>query len=149
MSAYTQILYQIVFSTKYRKPCLLKPAREQVFAYMMGIAKNRKCHPFVINGVENHVHILTHLHPSVSLSSLVKDIKIGSHIFIDENKILPGFSSWQAGYAAFTYSKEALPNLIRYIENQEAHHRKVTFEREYRKTLEEQGVKFDERYLFE
>ncbi len=149
MSTYTQIIYQIVFSTKYRKKTLLKPSRQKVFAYMLGILKNKKCHPYIINGVEDHVHILTHLHPTVSLASLVKEIKISSHSFIDEQGLLPGFTNWQNGYGAFTYSKDSLPNLIRYIENQESHHHRDTFEDEYRRLLEEHGVEYDERYIFE
>lgn len=149
MSTYTQIIYQIVFSTKYRRKSLLKPAREKVFAYMVGILKNKKCYPYIINGVEDHVHILTHIHPTVSLASLVKEIKISSHSFIDEQGFLPGFTNWQNGYGAFTYSKDALPNLIRYIENQETHHHQDSFESEYRRLLDEHGVEYDERYIFE
>jgi len=149
MSTYTQILYQIVFSTKYRKKCLLKPSRDMVFAYMAGILKNKKCHPYIINGVEDHVHILTHIHPTVSLAQLVKELKISSHSFIDDHGLFPGFSNWQNGYAAFTYSEGSLPNLIRYIENQEAHHHKASYETELRGLLEEHGVEYDERYIFE
>ncbi len=106
MSTYTQIIYQIVFSTKYRRKTLWKPSREKVFAYMTGILKNKKCHPYIINGVEDHVHILTHIHPTISLASLVKEIKISSHKFIDEQGLLPQFENWQNGYGAFTYSTD-------------------------------------------
>lgn len=149
MSTHTQIVYQIVFSTKNREKCLLKPSREEVFSYMRGVLWNKKCHPYIINGVEDHVHILTHLHPTISLSSLVKEVKVASHAFIKDNHLIPSFNRWAIGYGAFTYSKDALPNLIRYIKNQEAHHRAESFESEYRKVLEENGVEFDERFLFE
>ncbi len=149
MSNHIQVIYQIVFSTKYRRKCMLKQTRPQVFAYMGGILKNRKCKPFIINGIEDHVHILTHIHPTVALSTLVKEIKMGSHSFIEKNRLFPDFKNWQNGYGAFTYSSNALPNLMRYIENQELHHRGVQFEEEYVSLLEEQHVEYDAQYLFD
>jgi putative transposase len=149
MSTYTQIIYQIVFSTKYRRKCMLKQTRPKVFAYMAGILKKKNCKPFIINGIEDHVHILTHIHPSISLASLVKDIKMSSHSFIDHTGHFPDFKNWQNGYGAFTYSKDALPNLIRYIENQDVHHHGIPFEEEYISMLEEHGIEYDERYIFD
>lgn len=115
MSTYTQILYQIVFSTKEREPVLLKENRPLLFKYIYGILKNKNCHLYRINGVSDHIHILTSLHPSVSLSSLVKDIKISSSVFIKENILFPGFSGWQDGYGAFTYSFGEVNKLIEYV----------------------------------
>ncbi len=149
MSTYTQILYQIVFSTKNREKCMLKQTRQQVFAYMVGIIKNKHCHPYIINGVEDHVHILTHIHPTVPLATLVKEIKMASHSFIDEYGLFPQFKNWQTGYGAFTYANIALPNLIQYIKNQESHHNSNSFEQEFVSLLEEAGIKYDERYLFD
>ena len=91
MSTYTQILYQIVFSTKYREPLLNKSNREELFKYIWGVLKNKNCHLYRINGVEDHLHIVTHLHPSVSLASLVKDIKVSSSIYIKENNLFISF----------------------------------------------------------
>ncbi len=68
MSTYTQILYQIVYSTKYRRPTLVKENRSELFKYIWGILKNKKCHLYRINGVEDHLHIVTHIHPSVGRS---------------------------------------------------------------------------------
>ena len=73
MSTYTQILYQIVFSTKYREHTLTKPGREELYRYISGVLKNKNCHLYQIGGVADHLHIVTHLHPSVALASLVKD----------------------------------------------------------------------------
>lgn len=88
MSTYTQILYQIVFGTKYREKVLLKDGRDELFKYITGLIKNKNCHLYIINGVEDHIHIVTHLHPTVSLSSLVKDIKLASSIYIKEKTCL-------------------------------------------------------------
>lgn len=148
MSTYTQILYQIVFSTKNRMPVMRKEKRDELFKYISGILENKKCHLYQLNGVEDHLHILTHLHPSVALSDLVKDIKIASSIFIKENNLFPGFTGWQVGYGAFTYSNEAKVRLIRYIKNQEEHHRKKNFREEYIGLLKEHDIPFEEKYLF-
>ncbi len=78
MSTYSQIMYQIVFSTKRREPVLTKGKRPELFKYIWGILKNKKCHLYRINGVQDHLHIATHLHPTVALASLVKDIKVAS-----------------------------------------------------------------------
>ncbi len=147
MSTYTQILYQIVFSTKYRKPVLIKENREKLFKDIWGILKNKDCHLYRINGIEDHLHIVTHIHPSISLSSLVKDIKLGSSSYIKEKQLFPDFKSWQEGYAAFTYTIKEKERLIRYVQNQEKHHKKMTFKEELIKLLKEHGVEFDERYL--
>ncbi len=147
MSTYTQILYQIVFVTKHRRPCLLKEGREDLFRYISGVLKSKNCHLYRINGVEDHIHILTHIHPTVALSTLVQSIKVSSSIFIKESQIFPGFDEWQPGYCAITYSNSALNNLIEYVKNQEAHHKKLTSKDELKKALEEHNISYDERYL--
>ena len=147
MSTYTQILYQIVFSTKYREPTLIKNNRDELFKYIWGVLKNKKCHLYRINGVEDHLHIVTHLHPSVSLSSLVKDIKVSSSLYIKEQNLFEEFTNWQDGYGAFTYSIKEKDRLIEYVKNQEEHHRIKTFKEEYIELLHEHGIEFDEKYL--
>ena len=147
MSTYTQILYQIVFGTKYREKVLLKDGRDELFKYITGLIKNKNCHLYIINGVEDHIHIVTHLHPTVSLSSLVKDIKLASSIYIKENSLFKDFINWQEGYGAFTYSIKEKDRLIEYVKNQEEHHRKKSFREEYVKLLGEHGIEFDEKYL--
>lgn len=147
MSTYTQILYQIVFSTKSRKPTLFKENRTELFKYIWGILKNKKCHLYRINGVEDHLHIVTHIHPTVALASLVKDIKLAASAHIKENNLFPDFRGWQEGYAAFTYSIDAKDNLIEYVKNQEAHHKTKTFKEELIALLLEHGIEFEEKYL--
>jgi putative transposase len=94
MSTYTQILYQIVFSTKYRDPTLCKRGRPELFKHMTGLLKKKNCHLYRINGIEDHLYIATHIHPSVALADLVKDIKLASTDFIKTNKIFPDFNGW-------------------------------------------------------
>ena len=147
MSTYKQILYQIVFSTKERQPVLHIENRPQLFKYIYGILKNKNCHLYRINGVEDHLHILTSIHPSIALSSLIKDIKIGSSLHIKENHLFPSFTNWQEGYGAFTYSIDSLDNLIEYVKNQVEHHKKITFRDEFIAMLKEHNIVFDEKYL--
>ena len=147
MSTYTQILYHIVFSTKERVPCLSKSHREDLYRYIWGIIKNKKCSLIRINGVEDHLHILTTLHPSICLADFVKDIKTSSTLWIKENKIFPTFVYWQEGYGAFTCSNAEKPAIVDYIINQEEHHKRISFADEMRKLLIEHRIEFDERYF--
>lgn len=147
MGTYTQILYQIVFGTKFRKPVLLKQNRELLFKHISGIVRNKKCHLYIINGVEDHIHILTHLHPSVSLASLVKDVKISTSLFIKERNLFSNFEGWQEGYGAFTYAFKDKDRLINYIKRQEQHHKRKAFREEYLKLLKEHDVGFEEKYV--
>jgi putative transposase len=147
MSTYTQIIYQIVFGTKYRRHVLCKENRDELFRYMTGILQSKNCHVFRINGIEDHLHILTHLHPSISLSNLVKDIKLASSCYIREKNLFPEFQGWQEGYGAFTYSVREKDRLIEYVKNQEEHHKTRSYKDEYTKMLKENDIDFDEKYL--
>lgn len=147
MATYTQIYYHIVFTTKNREPALIADNRESLFRYIWGILKNNDCHLYRINGVEDHLHILTGLHPTVCLSDLVKSIKISAAKWIKENRFFPNFQQWQDGYGAFTISHSDRDSVVEYIKNQEAHHRRVSFQDEFRDMLKRFGVEFDEKYL--
>jgi REP element-mobilizing transposase RayT len=109
--------------------------------------EEKKCHLYRINGVEDHIHIATHVHPTIALADLVKAIKVSSAVFIKEQGLFPKFKAWQEGYGAFTYSIQEKETLIAYIKNQEAHHEKISFKDEYIALLKEHGISFDERYL--
>jgi len=147
MNTYTQILYQIVFSTNNRERVLVKHNHTELFKYIWGILQKKRCHLYRINGVSDHIHIVTHIHPTVSLSSLVKDIKLSSSNYIKSFNLFPNFSGWQEGYGGFTYSFKEKDHLIEYVKNQEAHHQKISFCDEFITLLEEHGIEFDERYL--
>ena len=148
MSTYTQILYQIVFGTKHHEKTLSVDNRDELYRYMTGILKNQHCHVYRINGIEDHLHIVTHLHPSVALADLIKDMKLASSGFIKENKLFPHFKGWQDGYGAFTYSIKEKDRLIEYVKNQQEHHRIKTHREEVIELLKEHGIEVDDRYLF-
>ena len=147
MSTYTQILYQIVYSTKYREKTLEAENRKELYKYIWGILNNNKCYLYQIGGIEDHIHIITHLHPSVALADLVKDIKLASSDYIKNEKLFSNFNGWQDGYAAFTYSIDTKENLINYVKNQEEHHKTKTFVEELKELLIEYKIEFDEKYL--
>lgn len=147
MGTYTQLLYQIVFSTKNRQPILKKENREELFKYIWGILNNKNCHLYRINGVSDHIHIITHIHPTQSVSDLVKVVKVSSRNYIKSKRLFTGFEGWQDGYGAFTYKFTALDGLIEYVKNQEKHHKNVSYKEEFISLLEEHKIKFDERYL--
>ena len=137
MSTYTQIIYQIVFSTKYREATLINKNRKELFKYIWGVLENKKCHLYQIGGVEDHIHIVTHLHPSVALSSLIKDIKLASTENIKERNLFPKFNGWQDGYGALTFGTRAMPDVLSYVRNQKEHHRQQTTRAPFERMTEE------------
>lgn len=126
---------------------MTKKDRPELFQYISGLLKNKDCHLYRINGIEDHLHIVTHIHPSMALADLVKDIKLSATSLIKERNIFPNFSGWQDGYGGFTYHIDAKNNLIEYFKNQEEHHLINTYEDEIRELLREHKIEFDEKYL--
>jgi len=147
MATYTQILYQIVFSTKNAVNTIQLSESEKLYRYIWGVLKNNKCVLYRINGTENHLHILTHIHPAVAISNLVKDIKVSSSVWIKRENLFPQFTSWQEGYGAFTYHIKQKEVLVNYVKKQREHHKVKTFRGEYKELLNEHGIEFDEKYL--
>jgi REP element-mobilizing transposase RayT len=147
MSTYTQILFQIVFSTKNRERTMKTEKRVELYKYIWGIMKNKKCHLYQIGGIEDHIHIVTHIHPTISLSALIKDIKVASSEYIKKESLFQNFTGWQDGYAAFTYSLSEKDKLVNYVKNQVEHHKVITYHEELKQLLIEQQIEFDEKYL--
>jgi putative transposase len=146
---FTQMYVQLVFAV-YRKENVLTPkVRPQIFEYISGIITGMKHKSIIVNGVEDHVHILLGLTPSVSVSDTVHGIKRNSSLFINENKLVLGHFYWQEGYGAFSYSKSQIEDVYRYIQNQEVHHVRKSFREEYMTILNKYDGDFDPRYLFE
>ncbi len=147
MPTYTDINYHIVFGTKNRVRALDKKRREDLYKFIWGIIQERKCHLYRIGGIEDHLHILTSLHPSITLADLVKDIKVISANWIKGEKVFPFFEHWQEGYGAFTITADDRPALIEYIKNQEEHHRKETFAEELQRLVEAAHLEWKSEYL--
>ena len=147
MSAYTQILYQLVFSTWKREKTMVESGQEPLYKYISGILKKKNCHLYRVNGMEDHIHIVTHVHPSISVATLIKDIKLACTSWNKETGNFKNFNGWQEGYGAFTYSIKDKDRLINYVKNQKSHHKVLSSKEEFLELLIEHGVEFDERYL--
>jgi putative transposase len=148
MSTYTQILYQLVFGSKGYTPFLSTDNQEILFGYIAGILKNKSCHSYIVGGAGNHLHLITHVHPTVALSYLVKDIKKASHELIcRERSMFPDFPGWQVGFGAFTYHISSKRTLINYVKNQAIHHKTVTYKDELMTLLQDNSVEFTDDYL--
>jgi len=147
MSTYTQILYHIVFATKNREPVLHKDRRDDLYKYIWGIIKKRDGHLYRIGGIDDHVHILCSLHPSITLADLLKEIKVATAQWIKANQAFPGFTHWQGGYGAFPCSGHSKERVIEYIRNQEAHHAKVSAADELKRLLSDAGIEYDPKYF--
>ena len=102
----------------------------------------------IINGMPDHIHILIGFSPNISLSNLVRDIKVSTTNYINENKLVHGKFVWQRGFGAFSYSKSQIPRVIKYINEQEKHHKKRTFREEYLELLNKFEIEFENKYLF-
>jgi len=147
MSSYRQLLYHIVFRTKNSRPSITPEHADQLFSYITGIIMNKNSHLYRINGIENHLHILTDLHPSYALSDFIREVKVSSSVWMKGSGLFPSFDGWADGYGSFYCSYIGLGNLIEYIKNQQEHHRKKSFEQEYRRIIMQSGIKIYERYF--
>ena len=147
-NTYTQIHIQTIFAVQNRKSLIDDEWKDDLYKYITAIIQNNDHKMLQINGMPDHVHILFGLRPVQSLSDLMKQVKQDSSKWINQNRLAKGKFSWQEGYGAFSYSKSQLPRVIKYIQNQEKHHRKHTFREEYLALLEVHGVDYDERYIF-
>lgn len=137
----------LVFSTKGREPWIVPAIEERLWARLGGIAKQHGMAPLRIGGVEDHVHALIGLPPTLAVSRVAQLLKgASSHWVHDTMPELAGFA-WQDGYGAFTVSHSALAEVAAYIRSQREHHRKRAFAAEYRLLLEKHGVEVDDRFL--
>ena len=148
-NTYTQIYIQIVFTVKGRENLISEGNREELQKYITGIVQNREHKMLAIYCMPDHVHIFIGMKPIMSISGLVREIKAISSKFINDKKWVKGKFSWQEGYGGFSYAHSQLDNVIRYINNQQEHHKIKTFKEEYLEFLTQFAVEFDDKYLFE
>jgi putative transposase len=142
--SYSRIHIHLIFSTKERRNFISKELQPLLWAYIAGICKKYEMIAVAIGGTENHVHILFHLSPKISLAKAVQHIKANSSKWMGEQGIE---FAWQEGYGAFSVSSSNLDQVAGYICNQEAHHRKFSFEEEFRALLKKHGVEYDPKYV--
>ncbi|WDF45621.1 IS200/IS605 family transposase [Chryseobacterium sp. KACC 21268] len=148
-NTYTQIYIQIVFAVKGRQNLIPKEHRDELHKFITGIVSNRGQRLFAIFAMPDHVHLLVSIRPNILISDLVRDIKAGSSKFINDNKWIVGKFNWQEGYGAFSYSRSHVDNVVKYILNQEEHHKMKTFKKEYFDFLKKFDIEYDDKYVFE
>jgi REP element-mobilizing transposase RayT len=142
-------LIHLVYSTKCRQPWISQEHRGGLFAYQAGIFKEWESPALLIGGVEDHVHALFNLSKNHALKKIVEEVKKGSSKWMKaEGQRIADFY-WQAGYGAFSVSQSNVESVCRYIERQEEHHRKITFQDELRELFIRNEVEFDERYVWD
>lgn len=147
-NTYTQLYIQLVFVVENRQCLIANLKKDEIYKYITGIIQEKGNKLIIINGMPDHIHILLGLNPKESISDLVKEIKRCSSNFINERNLVVGRFNWQKGYAAFSYSKSSLDDVIKYIKNQEEHHKKRTFQEEYIGLLQKFNIEYNERFLF-
>ena len=130
----------LVFSTKKHQPSIVKDIQRELWSYLAGICRNQGMAAISINGMEDHAHILFHLPPTMALAKAVQLLKANSSKWMNEKR---GHFAWQEGYGAFSVSISNTATVAKYTRNQEYHHRKMTFEQEYRTLLKKHGIQLN------
>ena len=152
MGSYTKLTYHIVFGTKFRRKSIRDEIVEPFCEYIGGTIRNRTGKLIQIGGIEDHLHLLVSLPPTITVSDAVRDIKANASKWINENQNVSRNArdkfEWQIGYGAFTVSYSHIEIVRNYIRSQREHHRTKTFEEEYIELLEKHNIKFERKYLF-
>jgi len=147
-NTYSSLYYHIIFSTRNRVKSIDPEIEKRVWAYIGGIARKHGVTALQAGGIEDHIHALVMAPPTLAPSQIAQFLKGDSSKWMHEEFPALREFAWQDGYGAFTVSKSNLPEVIHYIENQREHHRKKTFQEEYREFLQKHGIEYDERYLW-
>lgn len=148
-NTYHQIYLQTVFAVKYRMAVINKEWKNKLFGVIGNLINETNCKTIIVNGVEDHVHCFLRLKPVVSVSELMKTVKAKSSKYINDHKLTPERFEWQEGYGVFSYSQSSVDSVYKYIQNQEAHHKKLTFRNEYQGLLKKFNVEYDDQYIFQ
>jgi REP element-mobilizing transposase RayT len=148
-NTYSQISIHAVFAVNHRDAIITKAWRDNLHSYISGILEQDGMKPLAVGGWLDHVHVFFGMPVSKSISQVMQVLKANSSKWVNENDFLKTKFQWQEGFGAFSYARSQRDTVIKYIMNQEEHHKKETFKKEYLKMLEKFEVKYDEKYLFE
>jgi putative transposase len=148
-NTYSQINIHCVFAVKGRENFITKDFRDDLHRYISGILNGDRSYSLAVNGWMDHVHAFFELPVTIAISDQMRMLKASSSKWINDNNFLSGRFSWQEGYGAFSYSKSQRNSVIKYIMNQEAHHKKTSFREEYLGLLKKFEIPFENQYLFE
>lgn len=147
-NTYTQLYTHIVFAVKFRLALIDESWAERLRMYITSIVQKQGHKLVAINNMPDHLHLLIGLSPNQALSDLVRIIKSDSSEWINKEKLATGRFQWQEGYGAFTHSRSQVDRVVKYIANQQEHHKKKTLVEEFRQILKGFDVEFDERFIF-
>jgi putative transposase len=145
----SSILVHIIFSTKNRQQMIHHEIMQDLHAYMAGISRASDSEVHEIGGVEDHVHLLVSLPRTLALSKLVEEIKKGSSKWVKMKGSQYGNFAWQNGYGAFSIGESGYEQLRKYIQSQKDHHKKISFQDEYREFLKKYRIKYDEKHVWD
>jgi REP element-mobilizing transposase RayT len=148
-STHHGIQIHIVFSTKNRLKTIRPQWQDELYAYIGGICREHKSNLLAAGGTKDHLHLLVKIHPSFAISDTIKLIKGNSSRWINQEQDHRDKFQWQTGYGAFSVSLSNSDVVQRYIANQEAHHRKRSFQEEYFEILKKHKIEFDDRFVFD
>jgi len=145
----TQLYVHLVFSTKNRAHIILPEVQAELYSYMGGILNNIDCTPIQIGGITDHMHILSCLSKKITLINMVEEVKRSSSKWLKTKSPELAEFYWQNGYGAFTVGHTQIPIVVKYIQNQQQHHAKRSFQDEYRLFLRKYQIPFDEKYVWD
>ncbi|HEX3553002.1 MAG TPA: IS200/IS605 family transposase [Thermoanaerobaculia bacterium] len=140
---FSQLLFHIVFSTQYRQDLIDPDLRDDLYPIIAEIVRSERCSLLGIGGMPDHLHLLVRVRANLSLSDLLRSIKANSSRWVHERSETPRRFGWQEGYGAFSVSESAAGEVHRYIQSQEEHHRRRSFEEEWVGLLIRHGIEFD------
>ena len=145
--SYTQTIYHIVIRTKHSKPTITQERASLLYNYIWGVIRNKNGVLYRINGIADHIHIVSSIHPSIALSDFVKDIKVSTSLWMKSSNQFPYFEGWGEGYCGLTCSYGEKDKLINYVKSQQQHHKKETFEEELIRIFKEMNIEIDNYFL--
>jgi putative transposase len=144
-----RILVHLIFSTKNREPFLSQDLQAELHPYLTAVLDNDGCPSIQVGGVEDHVHLLFGLSRTLTIAQVVENVKTSSSKWIKTQGASLGHFYWQAGYGAFSVSQSNAAAVVHYIQNQAEHHRRESFQDEYRKFLHRYQIPYDEKYVWD
>jgi REP element-mobilizing transposase RayT len=147
--SFSSLLVHLIFSTKNRARSLTPEVNSALHPYLAVVLKDNNCAPVQVGGIDEHVHLLFRLSRTHTIAKMVEIVKIGSTKWLKSKSLVVGDFHWQSGYGAFSVSESAKDSVVKYILNQHEHHRKVTFQEEYRQFLDRHGIAYDEKYMWD
>ena len=148
-NTFSQIYLQFVFAVRHRQSLIPTEHKEELHKYITALVQNRKAKMIAVHCMPDHTHLFVGFRPSISISDFIKEIKVESNEFLNNQSWMKSKFNWQEGYGVFSYGHSQIDTVVKYVLNQEQHHKKKTFRAEYLEFLDRFQIPFEEKYLFE